>query len=217
MRVFKAEEMGEDDWCFVGEALAQGGLACLPTDTVYGLACLPSAPGAVEAVYAAKERERGKPLTMFYYDLGQVREFLPGLDRPLAEKLAALLPGPATVVLPDGGENRSGRGAPAAVEAESIGVRVAPPELAELYRHLPLPLALTSANLAGSPEPSSLAEVDERILSCCRFVIDAGPCRYGRPSTVVDLRPVARGRRPLVLREGAIPRSKVEEAVGECE
>ena len=38
------------------ECLASGGVALIPTDTIYGLACDPSDEAAVERLYALKRR-----------------------------------------------------------------------------------------------------------------------------------------------------------------
>ncbi len=57
----------------------------------------------------------------------------------------------------------------------------------------------TSANVHGGPDPATLDDVPEELLSQAAVVVDAGRLP-GTPSTVVDLT----GREPVVLREGAL-------------
>ena len=210
MKVYELGKMGSGDWSAAARALREGGLACLPTDTVYGLACVPGVPEAMDRLYAAKKRERGKPVALMFSDLRQIRSMLPSLPQTLSGMLAALLPGPVTVILPATSEEAAALGSRA---GGSIGARVVPPRFSQQFSHLPLPLALTSANPAGDCEPCAVYEVPEAILSRCEFVIDAGRSRIAEPSTVVDLRPAAAGGRPLILREGAMDRRRVENLI----
>jgi L-threonylcarbamoyladenylate synthase len=68
-------------------------------------------------------------------------------------------------------------------------------------------LSATSANITGEPavdraEALGAIAQDSRV-----FVVDAGTTPGGLPSTLVDVR----SARPLLLREGAIPWSRVLE------
>ena len=79
------------------ELLRGGGVAVVPTDTVYGLAAMPAEPQAVEAVFRIKERPEGMHLPVLAPSVAQVRAlgvaFTPG-----AEALARRWwPGPLTL------------------------------------------------------------------------------------------------------------------------
>ncbi len=228
MEVLLLDRISPDEWSRVAAALSRGGLACLPADTVYGLACNPGLPAAVESLYAAKGRERGKPVSLLFTDVAQIEVYLPSLPGPLLHFMRALLPGPVTVILPATADesHQLGRfvdtlldssGEPGSPNGYSIGARVVPPGLIDLYRHLPLPLVLTSANRSGGPEPLTVGDVPGDILQRCDFVIDGGRCPVGEPSTVVDLRPAVQGGLPRIIRQGAVSRESVEELIGECE
>jgi L-threonylcarbamoyladenylate synthase len=193
-------------------SLERGELVCLPADTVYGLACLPGRPEAMEALYLVKGREQDKPVALMFAEISQIEEAVPSLPESVVGMMRALLPGPVTVILPAAGEPRVSRSPGGA----GIGARVVPPELAGIYARLPLPLALTSANRSGEPEPLTLNEVPRTVLESCTVAIDGGRCAVGRPTTVIDLRPAARGSRPSIIREGALSRAEVEDLIGEC-
>src|ERR1700721_2573744 len=79
--------------------LRAGGLAAIPTETVYGLAADATSDRAVAAIYAAKERPAINPLISHVLDVEAAREH--ATFSPEAERLArAFWPGPLTLVLP---------------------------------------------------------------------------------------------------------------------
>ena len=68
--------------------LAAGGVAVIPTDTVYGLAAHPGFPDAVERLYTIKGRESGKKIALLASDVAAIEAFGFSLSEK-AEKLAA--------------------------------------------------------------------------------------------------------------------------------
>jgi L-threonylcarbamoyladenylate synthase len=70
----------------------------------------------------------------------------------------------------------------------------------------------TSANVSGEPDARALSDVPAHMRDGADLVLDGGQLP-GRPSTVIDLRDFAAHRRWHVLREGALPRSAVREAL----
>lgn len=191
-------------------SLRDGGLACLPTDTIYGLACLPAHAGAVERLYEVKGRDRDKPLAAVLGSLGDLDRLSPDLDPAVRAAAATLLPGAVTVVIAAYGKEDTALSA-ALGSPGSLGIRILPPPLDGIYARLPVPLALTSANLSGRADPCSLDEVAPEVLDVCDFAIDAGPCALTVPSTVVDLRPLAAGEPAAVIREGAVSAEEIRQ------
>lgn len=185
------------------ELLRSGAAIVLPTDTVYGLAALPSVPGATDQLWRLKGRRDDKPLAVLVADADQGRELLdlPPAHRGLAEAwITAFWPGALTIV---------GRRRPAARNLElgpaaldTIGVRCpADPIVREIARVVG-PIAATSANRSGTPTPRTAAEATASLLGSVDLVIDGGPGGE-LASTVVDLT-VEPWR---ILREGPIGRS----------
>ena len=145
------------------EAIRAGGLAVLPTDTVYGLVATPYREAAVLALYRLKGRPPTQPTALLASDLDLLFECVPELRGRSGAIARALLPGPYTLVLPNPARRfRWVNG----LALDTIGVRV--PELDGPGREVldrVGALAATSANLAGGPEPRRLADVPEAISS----------------------------------------------------
>jgi L-threonylcarbamoyladenylate synthase len=145
-----------------------------------------------------KGREEQQPSALVAGSVEQLLECVPELRGRVAAVMAALVPGPFTLVVP----NPGGR-FPWLVRANprAIGVRVPVlPSPADSVLARAGAVMATSANLTGEPDPARLEEVPEQILAACAAAIDGGRLP-GIPSTVVDLT----ADEPTVLREGAVP------------
>jgi L-threonylcarbamoyladenylate synthase len=179
-------------------ALRAGGLAVIPTDTVYGLAADGRSEDAARALYAVKGRDAIQPTALLFPSVDALVEQVPELP-PRAVALArALLPGPLTLVLPNPARRFAWLNEP---RPEVIGVRVpaVAGDGAEVLGALGV-LAATSANLPGEPDPRRVDDVPAAIREAVGAVVDGGELP-GIPSTVVDLTADI----PRVLREGAVP------------
>ena len=187
-------------------ALAAGGLIILPTDTVYGLAARVDMPGAVEAVFAAKGRDGTKSLVVMVTGVEEAARLASSEQREELRRLASFWPGPLTLVVEAADMPWKEDVAPA---SGSLGIRV--PDSPFLQRLLAVsgPLAVTSANLAGGPEPAAFADIDARLLAAAAIALDGGESGSGIPSTVAELREGAVN----VLRGGAITQGELELAL----
>ena|SRR5436190_2779239 len=177
------------------------GVALFPADTVYGLACTPDAPEAVDRLYRLKGRRPDKPAAVMFFDRERALAALPELGERTRAALVALLPGALTVLLPNPAARFPLACGP---DPATLGLRVpslagdlAP--LADVRR----PVLQSSANLAGGPDARRIEDVPDDIRRDVDLVLDAGELP-GTPSTVIDLRSFeARGERSIV-REGAV-------------
>ena len=191
-------------------ALRAGAIIGLPTDTVYGLAARWDSPAGVRRLFAAKGRDHAQPVAVIFPSAQAVKETLPDLDERAEMVLKALLPGPFTFVV-----STMVARPPMVGTVDSLGVRVPDhPPLLDLLRRLGTGVAATSANLSGEEPAASLVEVDPALLAHCSLALTASlgwssERGGGRPSTVVDLRPMSDGGAPLVLREGSVSAAEV--------
>lgn len=180
------------------KGLAAGGLALLPTDTVYGLAAALDAPAGVDALYRTKGRPREQPCQVLLYAPRALAEALAALPEPARAVAADLLPGPATCLVPDPeGRFRAASGA----SPGSVGLRA--PDMGGALDALDLPLVATSANTPGGPDPATLDDIPPE-LRAAAAELDAGRLP-GTASAVVDLRPLLEGGAAVVIRPGPDP------------
>jgi L-threonylcarbamoyladenylate synthase len=177
--------------------IAEGGVAVFPADTVYGLACDPLDADAVERLYALKGRPPTKPAAVMFFEVGRALAAVPDLGPRTLGALERLLPGPVTVLVPNPAERFPLACGPAPT---TLGLRV--PRV-EVLAGVRVPVLQSSANLAGGPDTSRLADVPEEIRAGADLVIDGGELP-GTPSTVVDLRRYEESGQWGVARTGAV-------------
>ena len=189
------------------EVLENGGVAAIPTDTVYGLAAHGLDPAAVARVFEAKGRPAGMALPLLLsgtHDLSRCCMDVPGSALRLA---GAFWPGSLTLVL------RRAGAVPDAVTSggDTVAVRVPDhPVPREIARRLGSPITGTSANRSGLPPATTAAEAREQLGARVDYVLDGGLARSGVPSTVLDLT----GAEPAIVRPGAVSAGAIAEALG---
>ncbi len=187
-------------WDAALDVLRHGGLVAFPTDTVYGVAALITDPAAIDRLYQAKERSTNKAIAVLIGDLAQIDQVagqFPARARRLAERF---WPGALTLVVP-----RSPALPANLSPTPTIGVRMPDHAFARELLRRAGPLATTSANLSGGPNPRDAQEVLEQLAGRIELVLDGGAAPGGVPSTVVD----CTGAELVILREGAIPGEKI--------
>jgi len=172
--------------------LDSGGLVIVPTETVYGIACNPAVPGAMEKLAATKGRDGDKPVARLAGDPKQVARAATSWNAGLAALAENYWPGPLTIVL-ETAEGWTGFRVPD--HAVALG-------LAETCG---CALALTSANLSGDPDTRTAQEAMAAVEA--DLVLDSGPSgKQAVPSTVVRVA----GNRIECIRPGALSFAEVE-------
>ena len=172
--------------------LRRRGIVLMRSDTVYGLHG--SAPATGARLTALKGRPDGKPLLVLVAD-GRSAETITGTAPPPA--LAALWPGPLTIVLPVAEPAPT----PVAAGAGSLAVRVpADPALRAIIAAVGAPLYSTSANRTGEPPLGDPAALRAAFGSSVELIVDDGPVAATAPSTIVDVTTSP----PRILRAGAV-------------
>ena len=182
-------------------ALAAGSVVAVPTDTVYGLAADPSHPEAVARLFALKGRPGDVALPVLVGTRSQVALVAGHLDVAARQLAGRFWPGPLDAGGPDDYPDSPADlgGSPSA--GQTVGVRLTrPPGRRRCATRLG-PLAVTSANIHGSPPATTAAQVVRYFAGPTSrpLVLDGGTCD-GAPSTVVECRGPAV---TLGLREGA--------------
>jgi tRNA threonylcarbamoyl adenosine modification protein (Sua5/YciO/YrdC/YwlC family) len=187
------------------EAVKNGELVVLPTDTVYGIGADAFTPYAVTALLNAKGRGRNVPppvLVGSRHTLDGLVFTLPSVARDL---VAAFWPGALTIVVEHSPSLQWDLGETSGTVAVRMPLH---PVALEVLRETG-PMAVSSANKHGQPAAVTAGEARDQLGYAVRAYLEAGPCPDPVPSTIVDLT----GDIPRVLRKGAIPLEKLRDVV----
>ena len=181
----------------VSAVLAEGGLAIIPTETVYGIACDLRCEEACERIYSIKQRDPAKPFSWHISGLHQI-DF--SVENTYFHQLAKhFWPGPLTMVI----NNPAG---------ESIGLRCPEHDVfRSISDELGYPMLASSANLSGYPSPVAFHDISEDLKASVDIVVQSEDCVLGYDSTVVDLR----GNQMNVLREGYLSTESINQVIEE--
>ena len=188
-----------------------------PTETVYGFGG-GTDRDSVDALVRLKHRPPGKPFLLLIDGADMIDRLDLQLPSYAANFVARHWPGPLTLVLA-GGQRR----VPDRLRGPEGGIAVrwtSHAHIARLIRAHGDAITSTSANRRGVPPATSAAEIlsqwGDAVARGQLRVLDAGRLTPSAPSTVVD----CTGRRPRVIRPGAIPaavlRASVPDLIGDA-
>ena len=165
-----------------GEIIRGGGLVVFPTETVFGLGGNALDPEAAAKIYQAKGRPSDNPLIIHICAPDEAARYTETTE--LYNRLAKrFMPGPLTVVLP------AKPIIPKTVTANlpTVAVRCpSHPTAHALIAAAGVPIAAPSANLSGSPSPTTFAHVKEDLDGRVDMIL-GGECEIGVESTIVRL------------------------------
>ena len=186
--------------------LREGGVVAFPTETFYGLGADARNEAAVEKIFRIKGRNFRNPLSVIVANDREVIPLVEEIPATATILMQTFWPGPLTLIF---------RAAPSVSSrltggTGKIGIRVSSHPIARfLAAGLAGPLTATSANLSGGPECSSADAVIRALGELPDAVIDGGETPGVAGSTILDVT----GFPPRILREGAIPRSLILNAL----
>ena len=198
------------------QAIAEGKLVVLPTETVYGVAASAIDEEAVRNLRSLKSRGSSQPLALAIKGPDEALDYVPQ-PSPLASRLARRCwPGPVTLVFPlDDRESLVHRlpdeTCRAVIPNGSIGLRVPAHDVfQEILRLLPGPIVLTSANRRGEPDAVTGEAAFQAIGDAVDLVVDEGRSQFGQASTVLEVKE----NRVRILRTGVVSPQNVRRLAG---
>ncbi len=177
------------------EALREGSVLAIPTDSCYALACCLGDKDAVERIRRIRDLDERHHLTLMCRDLSQIAQFA-RVDNAQYRLLKATTPGSYTFIL------EGTRELPRRIlhpKRKTIGLRVpANPVAQALLAELGEPLLSSTLMLPGDEHPLTEGwEIAERLDEQIEIILDAGYCGT-EPTTVVDLTTLP----PVLIRAG---------------
>jgi len=194
--------------------LAGGGLVGFPTETVYGLAGRVDVGEGLTRLSELKERPANKPFTLHIGSRSVLGQYVPRLSQKNQIFLRKAWPGPLTVIFEldkcqqeQVRERMSQSQIQALYYNNSIGIRLPDHLVAKkLLSRAGGAVVAPSANLAGSAAATCADDVLAQLAGKIELVLDSGPTRYGRASTIVRLS----GGEMEVVREGVLDAGTIQ-------
>ena len=208
----KTQVLDEHQIDIAAAILKDGGVVGIPTETVYGLAADALNGEAVAKIFQAKGRPMDNPLIVHVAAFDDIERFRLVREIPNSAKLLAkaFWPGPLTMIM------KRTDVIPPEVSAglDTVAIRFPSHPVAQaVIRAADTPLAAPSANLSGSPSPTTARHVLNDMDGRIDAVLDGGASAVGVESTVITLATEV----PRVLRPGGITVEELREVLGEVE
>lgn len=190
--------------------LKSGNLVALPTETVYGLGANALDENAVKKIFEAKGRPQDNPLIVHISEFDEIYNLVTDVPQSAKALAREYWPGPMTIIL------KKTSLVPDAVSAglDTVAVRLPNHDVTRaIIKEAGVPIAAPSANLSGSPSPTTAQSVFDDMNGKIPLIVDGGPCQIGVESTVISLL----GEKPSVLRPGGITPEQIASVLGEVE
>ena len=171
------------------QILAQGGIAVMPCDTIYGI--VGPAPDSEKRIKALKGREEKKAFIHLIASYAMMSEFT---DLALPDALKDYWPGPLTLIFP-------------AKKGGAVALRL--PEdhlLRKIMQEMEKPLFSTSVNLSGEDPLWRIQDILFSFKDKVDLIVDAGDLPGRKPSTILDIttRPFRLVRQGVLKLPGAL-------------
>ncbi len=177
--------------------IKKGDIAAFPTETVYGLGANAYDDKAVKKIYKAKGRPADNPLIVHVASKKDISVLASEIPETAKKIIKAFFPGPITVIL----KKNEIISDLVTAGLDTIAIRMPSSKIArEFIKECGVPVAAPSANLSGSPSPTSFLHVLEDFKGKIPCVLIGPVSKHGLESTVID----CSVNIPVVLRPGVI-------------
>lgn len=181
-----------------------GGIAIVPTDTVYGIVGRADEENVIKKIFSLKKRSLQKVFPVFVGTIGQARKLAYISDKK-AQFLEKFWPGRLTAVF----HHKEKLPQILTAGQETLGIRIPGNEfLLGLLEQLDFPLVQTSANITEGYPATDISEISGYFRESeegIDLVVDAGRVE-GKQSTLVSYI----GNEPVILRTGAVSKEELE-------
>jgi len=190
----KTAEVGKDLERVI-EILKAGGIAIIPSDTVFIPACRIDKIDAIRKLYKIKKRPKNQPTLVLVNSISMAKKYVK-ITKSANELIKKFWPGPLTIIFTAKNsvpKNIQGKGGTLGVRYPNYSF------ILKIIKKVGVPILAPSANFKGKPPPKKFADLDEEFIKRVDYVFE-GKCKIGQESTVVDATVIP----PKVIREGAV-------------
>ena len=184
------------------EIIKRGGIVIFPTETLYGLGTVFDNKKSIAQIYQLRKRPKNMALLILIASKNDLNKY--AHTKPFVKRIIQNnWPGPLTIIL------KKKKTVPNFVTANKKTVAIRMPEnkfLLALIKKIGRPIVAPSANLSGGKSPMTAQETFKVFFGKVDLILDGGKTKYQQESTILDLT----GKKPQIIREGAISRKKIE-------
>ena len=200
------------------EAIDAGALVAFPTETVYGIGCRADSDSLAK-LDQLKGRPADKYYTLHIAKPSDCLRYVPAMGLRAKKLVKNAWPGPLTIVfgLDESDIERQKANLPPEVFSNlyrdgSIGIRCPDNPIATmLLSATSSSVVAPSANISGQAPAVEAGQVIEQFGGWLEMVLDGGPCKYGKSSTVVRVGKTGAPGGLEVLRQGVYADAQVLE------
>lgn len=202
MKIYKQSELDQ-----LANILKNDGIVSVPTDTVYGICVRVNSSVAYNKLASIKHRPSNKSFPVMCKDEEQIKS-IAIVSEKVEKLIRAFMPGPITLVLNKKEESPLEINNRGEMTTSEMAVRLAPTKvLKELIAKIESPIFMTSANLNGQKECSTLKEIEETFPMLDGIM--EGKVLFNQASTIVDCTSDV----IIIQREGPITRKEIMEVL----
>jgi len=190
-----------------------GGLVAFPTETVYGIACRVK-EDSLAKLDNLKGRTPDKRYTLHIGQKSEITKYVPTIALKARKLMKNAWPGPLTIIfelneqdLLKQQSNLHRQTFESLYKDGSIGIRCPDSPIASIFLRLVChPVVAPSANITGQEPATEPEQVLSQFSGQIDLLLDAGPCKYKKSSTVVKI-----GKTGLeILRKGVYSQADLE-------
>jgi L-threonylcarbamoyladenylate synthase len=187
------------------EVLLGGGLIAGPTQSFYALMALADKAEALERLSSLKAgRSTDQAFLLLIDQKARALSYAREMSEAAEKLMEAFWPGPLTLLM----AGHTGLHPLLLGRGKTVGIRMEGLEvIRRLIRMVDRGVTGTSANPHGGRPPTTAGEVLEHFEGKIDLIIDAGPTKGGRSSTIVDVS----GPEIWIFRQGAVPADEIRE------
>ena len=192
------------------EIIKSGGLVGFPTETVYGLGANALDSEAVKKIFVAKGRPQDNPLIVHVDGIDMMLPLVEDFSEEARKLAERFWPGPLTIIM------KRSKKVPEVVSAglSTVAIRLPSDPIArELISLAGVPIAAPSANLSGSPSPTTAKHVISDLSGRVDMILNSHSSDVGVESTVISLA----GEKPRLLRPGFVTPEELSKVLGEID
>lgn len=188
--------------------LRAGENVAFPTETVYGLGGWAMSEQGIDGIYKAKGRPSDNPLIVHVYPGYDLSKIVSGIPSQARELMDRFWPGPLTLLL----EKAPAVSPRVTGGLPTVAIRMPDhPVALKMMATAGIAVVAPSANTSGRPSPTTAAHVYEDMKGKIPLILDAGPCKIGLESTIVDLTVTP----PVILRPGGLTIERIRQVLPE--